>query len=269
MSPKKANHDTRSYVFECTPGLSVHRDAPDPLEVIVFNHLASLRSHAVKHFANAYEVEAWQNLLEVDHDKIRSCIDGLRNIHCPYFILHSDRPPCWQNGRLCQIYHECSSQVHFLEETYESCIVEAISRGISIPRNVKFHQKRDGVLKEDYWVVPDIAVVVKMYWNGSTYSVATSFQPKAGFRVTWSEILESLKGTIFRQAEGRISWCNEETWGTPIRPDMRKRKRQLPSLKKSPDDKKGGKIKLTNKERGGSRNLTTDFRIFEDDGFDD
>lgn len=269
MRANEEKKGVRYYVFECNPGMSAHRNAPDSLAVIIFSHLASLRSHAVKHLANVYEVSAWQVLKQFNHNKIISCIDALRDLKCPYFTLHSDRPPCWQHGRSCEIFHDCSAHAHFLEECYESCIVEAIRGGISIPRNVLFNQNRYGVLNEDYWVVPNGNVVVKMSWNGSAYSVATCFQPKAGFKLTWNEVLESLKDSILRQAEGRISWCNEVTWGTPLLPDSRKRKQQLPGIQKIPENNKHKKGKPRNKERGGSRSLTTDCKILEDDFFDE
>lgn len=265
MTNEKSNPD-RLHIFTCSTGHSSHWNAPEPLKVKMFLHQTKLRSHSVKHFANSYEVNEWKGLAEFDQNEITVSIDAIKEAGCPYFTQKTDTPPCWQQGRQCKKYETCSKPAQFLEKTYEQCIVEAIRAGIIIPRNVCFDRNHYEKIVEDYWAVPDVPVVVKMYRQQDRYTVATCFRPGAGTNVTRSEGLDNLSRKIFNNAlHNSIIWCTEETWKTPIRPDRRKGKKLPGKSKKQYVGKKAGRNRPRKKERGGSRNLTTSYSWDDDE----
>lgn len=249
----------RFFQISCRPGHSAHIGNPGKFTVQLFFDRKKLRSHALRHLADQYELSNWKMAADFELEKVNTYTDAIKKIGCPFFTsLNLENPPCMG----CRKYKDCTVHATVFEEIYQQCILEIIRQGLETPRNVGFENKEKQT--DDYWAASSFQIVVKMQLKEDHYIVTTSFHPQAGSKRTFFEHLDQLTRNVNKKAaRNTINWCTEETWnisGHQGRPEKyRKKSRKKSKNKPYAVSEPAAKKPYSRKERGGSKNRTRNF----------
>lgn len=229
---------SRLHVVHIEEGRSFHRNAPQPLQVVLFNDPAKLRSHALKHCANLAEAEAARG--GIDAARVAVAVDALKDLGCPFFVGGFSTPPCRVAGKPCGFYDRCQEVLQDLEEDYLALCRTALDEGAAIPRNAAFC---DGKGDHFYWAVTDRALLAKLVWKNDAYLLMTCFVPGLCLTGSLPEKLDQVKRMMQKDCSGAPLLALPETWqgarpatreaadGGDARPARRKPKRQSAPVK--------------------------------------
>lgn len=197
-------------------------DRTGTLRTIFFLDDAKLRSHAVKHFLSLAEQEEWQKFRSAPTDISTRCIDGLRELGCPYIAASAINPPCWAGNARCRLFGACGEFVAPLEKAFLEGCREVVQQGMDRPRSVLY--RGDGQDKF-WWCLADVPIVAKFAQMDDIFNLMTCHRPLAEIAAPWHRVRSHVVNAVRSQCTGKAAWCNPETWGLepPAEPSRKRR----------------------------------------------
>lgn len=186
------------------------------LSVVFFRYGAKMRSHAVKHCADMNELETMKCPLLEPVSRITTWVDAIKGLGCPFFLAHTETPPCWQQGNFCPLFNNCADAGgRELEKVYLDLCTKAIENAIAVPRCAALREKRATGDKDMYHLLSDFLLLARLEWEGNVYNLKSCFVPLCALCVGKGKLrqtVESVRDSIIRKASGRIHWITPETW---------------------------------------------------------
>ena len=205
--------DSRRYSFDLTacPPVCPNELGTGETDVLCFLKDHKLRAHAVGHYANSLETYSWKRVGGYDAEMIRSCVDALRDLECPFFRLNQEHlPPCNQSEYLCTYDASCRTITPPLVQAYVDAIHRVMAECCRLPRFVRFFDSEKSCF---CWLFSDHAIVVKMVWKGKAYHVMTAFHPRQGSGIPFREQLRWMVRRVNIDSHAAQGWCTEASWG--------------------------------------------------------
>lgn len=207
MTEEKTGKHPRYHAFT-TSGTG--GDGNDTLRAVLFKDDTKLRSHAVKHFFSLAEQEYWLKLGTVRADSITRCVDGLRELGCPYLAASAKNPPCWAGNARCRLFAPCGELASPLEEAFLDGCRKIVQQGMDRPRSVLY---QCGGQEKFWWFLADMPIVAKFAQMGEFFNLMTCYRPMAEIAASWKQIRSHVINAVRSQSTGGAEWRNPETWG--------------------------------------------------------
>jgi len=235
-----------SYDFTACPPVCPSESGTGETDVLCFLQEHKLRAHAVGHYANCLEASSWKRVGGYDAEMIRSSIDSLRDLECPFFLLNQEHlPPCGASKYRCPKEASCQTITSLLVQAYVEAIHRVIAECCRLPRFVRFFDSEKSCF---CWLFSDHAIVVKMVWKGKAYHVMTAFHPRPGSDLSFRERLQWMVRRIHVDAHAAKGWCTENSWG------LIWEEPEPEPTQNRPDKHRAVSRKTVRYVRGGSRN---------------